>query len=80
MSERQLLPVSPFSDFQDPELPKDQAASKRLVENITNASVMPFEFEKGPVTADHFDMQRRIWGQRDDHLRPLELSINGREA
>jgi hypothetical protein len=79
VSEPQLLPGNPF-DIDQGELPSNQLSAKLLAEQLTAAAVMPFEAEKQFVNRDHVAMQRHIWGLRDDHGRPIELSTDGRKA
>ena len=79
MSERQLLPGNPF-DIDPGELPNDQLSAKLRAEAATALEVIPFEREKQFVNRDHVAIQRYIWGLRDDHMRPLEISTDGRKA
>ena len=62
------------------DVPTEQERVRRAVEDLTFASVQQQEREKAAVTVDHVGAQARVWGLRDDHMRPVELGTGGRNG
>ena len=62
------------------DVPSEQERIRRAVEDATFLSVQQQEHEKQAVTRDHVGAQARVWGLRDDHMRPIEIATDGRKA
>ena len=59
------------------DVPTEQERVRRVVEDLTFASVQQQEREAAIVTADHVAMQARVWGLRDDQYHPVEIPTSG---
>lgn len=80
MSDRALLPVSPFNEFEDESLPDEQRAAKILVQVITDAGVRPFEQERQAVNRDHVEPHNGIFGENFVMHFPTNTNASGRKV